>query len=180
MKRVKSINGYTIYAVVTERDAEKYCAPIGSHLVYFSSDLREYGLSCSYAEWDAETLEEAEEFCLGSKYAIAKEIVEEHTTAASYEEIAAVEAKLEELELSEEDIDEAIAETADENGIDDTPVWFAVLLGDWDHDWGMGSYDLKEAKSLAGWYRENGYPDTYILVVIDAPIPDAYDEIHEF
>ena len=82
MKRIKSINGYTIYQA-SARDVSKYNVEEGYFYLYFSSDIRDYGLSC--CEWDLEagSIEEAEAFATGTNYAIAKEIVEETTTAAS-------------------------------------------------------------------------------------------------
>ena len=109
MKRIKAVNGYTIYEA-TARDENKYNVEEGMFYIYFSSDIRDYGLAYSYIEMEASSIEEAEAFCMGSKYAIAKEIVEAQTTVATYEEIAAVEKVLdggsfgEYLEIAE-DID---------------------------------------------------------------------------
>ena len=93
MKRIKSINGYTIYQA-TARDESKYDVSEGYFYLFFSSDIRDYGLT--NCDWDMEcgTIKEAESFATGTNYAIAKEIVEETTTAASFEEIAVVESKL--------------------------------------------------------------------------------------
>lgn len=112
MKRIKAINGYTIYQATTKRDEENYNCAVGNYNVYFSSDIKDYGISNSYAEFeDVDTLETAEEYC-GGNYAIAKEYVESKTTAASFEEIAEIEKKLdngmtiEEIEEEEENEEE--------------------------------------------------------------------------
>lgn len=103
MKRIKATNGYTIYQA-TARDESKYDVCEGYFYLYFSSDIRDYGLTNCDWDWEAGTIEEAESFANGTNYAIAKEIVEETTTAASFEEIAEVEAKLD-TGMSREDIE---------------------------------------------------------------------------
>ena len=103
MKRIKATNGYTIYQA-TARDESKYDVCEGYFYLYFSSDIRDYGLTNCDWDWEAGTIEEAESFANGTNYAIAKEIVEETTTAASFEEIAEVEAKLDNG-MSREDIE---------------------------------------------------------------------------
>lgn len=94
MKRIKAINGYTIYQATTRRDTDKYGINVGEYAVYFSSDIKDYGIAYSYPEFDGiETIEEAENLCAGN-YAIAREIVESTTTAASHEEITAIQSRL--------------------------------------------------------------------------------------
>lgn len=93
MKKIKALNGYTIYEA-TKRDENKYNVEAGTFYIYFSSDVREYGLQNSDYDWEAGTIEEAEDFCNGTNYARAKEIVEETTTYATYEEIEKVEKML--------------------------------------------------------------------------------------
>lgn len=66
-KRIKSINGYTIYQL-TERDVnnEFYNATPGNYVIYLSSDIREYGRTNSTPEFeDIETLNECFEICDG-------------------------------------------------------------------------------------------------------------------
>lgn len=93
MNRIKSLNGYTIYQAGS-RDVNKYGFSEGSFYVYFSSDVRDFGIVNSTPEFeDCGSLEEAEAHCAGN-FAIAKEIVEGRTTAASMEEILEVEAQL--------------------------------------------------------------------------------------
>ena len=93
MKKIKNMNGYAIYQAGT-RDVAKYGFEDGSFYVYFASDVRDFGLTNSTPEFEGcGSIEEAEANCTGN-FAIAKEIVEERTTAASMEEILEVEAKL--------------------------------------------------------------------------------------
>lgn len=106
MKRIKAINGYTIYEC-NERDERNGDGLAGTYNLYFSSDVREYGREFSEVEWAADSLEEALAWANGSNYARAKEIVEESTTAAEVEEILAVEARLDAGEDPDEIADEA-------------------------------------------------------------------------
>ena len=76
MKRIKSINGYTIYQA-SARDVSKYNVTESYFYLYFSSDIRDYGLSNCDWDWEAGSIEEAEAFATGTNYAIAKEIVED-------------------------------------------------------------------------------------------------------
>lgn len=93
MKKIKNLNGYAIYQA-GERDVKKYGFSDGGFYVYFASDVRDFGLPNSTPEFeDCGSLEEAEANCTGN-FAIAKEIVEERTTAASMDEILEVEAML--------------------------------------------------------------------------------------
>ena len=93
MKRIKGINGYTIFQV-GPRDTSKYGFEPGRFYVYFSSDVRDYGLLNSTPEFeDCGSIEEAEAHCTDN-FAIAKEIVEAQTTAAGMDEILEVEALL--------------------------------------------------------------------------------------
>jgi hypothetical protein len=90
MKRIKAVNGYTIYEA-TANDEKKYNVEAGYFYLYFSSDIRDYGISCCDPDYEAGSLEEAISFATGTNYAVAKEIVEETTTAATFEEIAEIE-----------------------------------------------------------------------------------------
>nr|DAM37323.1 MAG TPA: hypothetical protein [Caudoviricetes sp.] len=93
MKKIKNVNGYAIYEA-GERDVKKYGFAAGSFYVYFASDIRDFGLPGSTPEFeDCGSIEEAEANCAGN-FAIAKEIVEGRTTAASMDEILEVEAQL--------------------------------------------------------------------------------------
>ena len=111
MKRIKSINGYTIYQA-TARDAARDNVEEGYFYLYFSSDIREYGRAYSYIEYEAGSLEEAVALATGTNYAVAREYVEANTTAADYEDIEAVE-KMLDSGLTVDDI--AAAEEAAEN-----------------------------------------------------------------
>lgn len=116
MKRIKAVNGYTIYQA-TARDVEKYNVIEDMFYIYFSSDIREYGLAYSDADWEADTLETALEWCNSSNYATAREIVEARTTAASFKEIEAVE-KMLDAGVSAEEIEEAEnVSVIEENGL---------------------------------------------------------------
>lgn len=93
MKKIKNINGYAIYEA-GDRDVKKYGFAAGSFYVYFASDIRDFGLSGSTPEFeDCGSIEDAEANCTGN-FAIAKELVEARTTAASMDEILEVEAQL--------------------------------------------------------------------------------------
>lgn len=93
MKKIKNMNGYAIYQAGA-RDVKKYGYTDGDFYVYFASDVRDFGLPNSTPEFEGcGNLEEAEANCAGN-FAIAREIVEDRTTAASMEEILEVEAML--------------------------------------------------------------------------------------
>lgn len=112
MKRIKSVNGYTIYQA-TARDVTRHNVEEGYFYLYFSSDIREYGLAFSYIEFEAGSLEEAEAIATGTNYAAAREYVEASTTAATYEEVAEIEAHLDagltldDIAAAEEEAEEA-------------------------------------------------------------------------
>lgn len=91
MKRVKAINGYTIYQI-TERDAKHDASKTaGEYEIYFSSDIRDYGISNSYPEFDAiDSLNVALELCSGNT-AIAKEICENINTCVDFADVEKVE-----------------------------------------------------------------------------------------
>lgn len=115
MTRIKSVNGYTIYQA-TARDAAQDSSVEASYFyLYFSSDIRDYGRAYSYIEYEAGSLEEAEALATGTNYAMAREYVEANTTAASHEEIEAVEKMLDsgltadEIAAAEEEAEEAEA-----------------------------------------------------------------------
>jgi hypothetical protein len=105
MNRIESLNGYTIFQAGA-RDVKKYNFSEGGFYVYFSSDIRELGIANSTPEYeDCGTIEEARAHCSGN-YALAKEVVEGRTTAASAEEILEVEAQLD-AGLERDDIETA-------------------------------------------------------------------------
>lgn len=90
MKRIKAINGYTIYEI-TERDAKHDASKTaGEYEIYFSSDIRDYGLSNSYPEFDSiDSLNVAIELCSGNT-AIAKEICENISTCVDFADVEKV------------------------------------------------------------------------------------------
>ena len=68
MKKVKSLNGYSIFEA-GPRDVDKYGYEAGSFYVFFSSDIRDFGIANSSPEYDGlDTLEAAEACCLGTHY----------------------------------------------------------------------------------------------------------------
>ena len=93
MKRIKAINGYSIYQATSKRD-ENNGFSIGEYYIYFSSDIRDYGLTNSDPEFDSvDSLNVAMELC-ENNFAIAKEICETKTTCVSYNDIETVETML--------------------------------------------------------------------------------------
>ncbi|MBQ1313970.1 MAG: hypothetical protein IIY48_05360 [Clostridia bacterium] len=78
MKRIKTVNGYTIYEATSARDEANYNCRVGSYNIYISSDIRDFGLSNSYPEYeDIDLLSVAEAMCGASKYAVAVDLAEE-------------------------------------------------------------------------------------------------------
>lgn len=112
MERVKGINGYTIMRA-TARDVKKYNVTEGTFYIYFSSDLRDYGLANSDPDWECDSLVTALEWCVSSNYATAKEIAESRTTAASFEEIAEIEKQLD-AGMSPDEIEQEYEENDEE------------------------------------------------------------------
>ena len=112
MKRIKAMNGYTIYQM-TARDEKNGDGIEGEYAVFFSSDVREYGVKYSTPEWDGiDSLQEAEWLCNDREnvtYAKARALCEAESTCFSYED---VEEKIE--ELKQRGIDATAYETADE------------------------------------------------------------------
>lgn len=138
MKRIEAMNGYTIMQA-TARDVNKYNVEEGMFYIYFSSDLREYGLSMSDPDWECDSIEVAREWCSGTNFAIAREIVEASSTAASFEEIERIE-KLLDAGMSAEEIEEAEEiEVIEENGL------FYVCGDNWQH----GPYFTRNGAELA-------------------------------
>lgn len=78
MKKVKQANGYIIYQSATQRDVDNYHCEIGNYNIYLATDIRDYGLSNSYAEWeDEDSLAVAIAKCNGSQYAVACALADE-------------------------------------------------------------------------------------------------------
>lgn len=102
MKRIKSINGYSIYVSLSKRDEEKYGCTQGNYNIYFSSDIRDYGLAYSDAEWeDIDSFKTVLELC-DNNYARAKEIAEEGSTCVTFEEIEEIERNLDAQEAKQD------------------------------------------------------------------------------
>ncbi len=78
MKKIRTVNGYAIYQAVSERDAENYSCAVGSYNLYLATDVRDYGLSSSYPEFeDIDSLANALEIAHASNHAIAEAMTEE-------------------------------------------------------------------------------------------------------
>lgn len=103
MKRIKAMNGYTIMQV-TARDEKQGNGTAGEYSIFFSSDIRDYGVSNSTPEWDGiDSLEVALELVGAEdahRYAIAKELCEQESTAVTFEDI---ETKLQEMEAEQDE-----------------------------------------------------------------------------
>lgn len=159
MKRIKAVNGYTIYRA-TKRDEARYNVQEGEYYLYFSSDIRDYGIAQSDWDWSAETLELALEFAEGTNYATAREIVESYTTAASFEEIEAVEARLDRGESAEEiaealEADEGESEAGSVQAIQEGRVFY-VLCDSAEYIGTHGPYlTIEGADAAARHFAEN-------------------------
>ena len=78
MKKVKQVNGYAIYQATTQRDADNYNCQVGSYNIYIAQDIRDYGLTNSYPEYDnVDSLAVAIAYCNGSRYAVAVALADE-------------------------------------------------------------------------------------------------------
>lgn len=156
MKRIKSVNGYTIYQA-TARDVTRHNVEEGYFYLYFSSDIRAYGLAYSYIEMEAGSLEEAEALATGSNYAAAREYVEASTTAATYEEIEEIEKQLDagltidEIEAAAEEAEEAETVHAEKIGI----LFYAIVESDFDRIEHGPYFTMEAADRAARYYAEN-------------------------
>ena len=78
MKRIKTVNGFAIYQAISKRDAENYGCEVGNFNLYLASDIRDYGLSCSYPVFDdVDSLAVALELANGSNFAVAEALADE-------------------------------------------------------------------------------------------------------
>lgn len=98
MKRIRAINGYAIYEATSARDEANYNCRIGHYNMYIAQDIRDYGLSNSYPDWeDIETLAEVVARANGSQYAVAVALADE-LSDSTVEDVAlrdAIERRLE-------------------------------------------------------------------------------------
>lgn len=95
MKRIKAINGYTIYEA-TARDEKQGNGTAGEYAIFFSSDIRDYGVAYSTPEYDGiDSLEVCEELIAGDKTALAKEALEQEYTAVTMDMIEEKAAEME-------------------------------------------------------------------------------------
>lgn len=90
MKRIKAMNGYTIMEV-TARDEKKGNGTAGEFKVFFSSDIRDFGVSNSTPEYEGiGSLDEALELITAPdavEFAEVKEELEQEYTAVSFDDI---------------------------------------------------------------------------------------------
>lgn len=89
MKRIKSVNGYTIY-LANEHDEEmRNNITSGYYYIYPSSDIKEYGLVMIGDEPTMKlgTLEQAIDWCSNDDYAIAKQSLESKSTFVTFDDI---------------------------------------------------------------------------------------------
>ena len=186
MKRIKAMNGYTIYEV-TERDERQGNGTAGEYAIYFSSDVREYGREYSYPEFDGvETLAQAIELIEGEgNYAKARELCEKESTAVTFEDIEEMQERLNRLDADraqevlegDKDIEEAEEEQEEEQeqGYTWSSEWF---YGHKVSDYGLehGYVDYKTLASAFdavlnneifgkaweigyGWEQESGFDE---------------------
>lgn len=175
MKRIKAINGYTIYQM-TARDEKQGNGIEGEYAIYFSSDVRDYGVTYSTPEYDGiETLEIAESLISDTEsiaYAQTKEALEEQYTAVTFEDI--VEAMAEQTTTNEEE-DTTMMTQAQDNRSDAqrhvdsivetlTAVYNGEYYGD-DYDTEEGD---EEREPLTMWDYFDGDGIYDINYVIDA------------
>lgn len=93
MKKIKCMNGYTIFETTKRDEKDGYTA--GEFFVYMSSDIREFGREYSYPEFEGcGTLAEAVENIADDYTARAVEIVGRRYTAIDWEEVEEVARKL--------------------------------------------------------------------------------------
>ena len=72
MKRIKTVNGYVIYEATSARDEANYNCGIGHYNLYLSSDIRDFGLSNSYPDYeDVDSMAVAIAYANGSQFAVA-------------------------------------------------------------------------------------------------------------
>lgn len=178
MKRIKSVNGYTIYQSCTQRDEDNYNCSIGNFNIYISADIRDYGLSYSTPEWDdIDDLSTAIAMCSGSKWAVACALAEEiaNSTAQDMDLCLEIERRLDAGKALEtvrrelravyldEDDDELDEDLLDEDLLDEDerilhpehfteegPSYPYTVVYDGGHfiD-GVGAESLSEAKDIA-------------------------------
>lgn len=114
MKRIKTVNGYAIYQAVTVRDADKYGCNVGNFNLYLSTDIRDYGLSCSDPQFDdVDSLAVAMELAEGSNFAVAEALAEElsYSTVQDMDLVLEIERRLDGGQTVEEITEAYDAET---------------------------------------------------------------------
>lgn len=168
MKRIKSVNGYTIYEATTQRDAENYRCEIGHFNIYLSSDIRDFGLANSYPEYeDVEQLSCALVMACASRYAVACELAEEisGSTAQDMDLVLEIERRL--------DAGEALETVREEL----TACYLPDEELDLDEDdvYGHGDSEPEEDEDATCVYLRDLYeisPQAHVFIVTRA---DVYD-----
>ena len=88
MKRIKTVNGYVIYEATSARDEANYNCGIGHYNLYLSSDIKDFGLSNSYPDWeDVDSIAVAVAYANGSHFAVATALAWE-LTDSTIEDVA--------------------------------------------------------------------------------------------
>jgi len=153
MKRIKSVNGYTIYEATTQRDADNYNCSIGNYNIYLSTDIRDFGLRNSYPEYeDIDSLAVALAMCSASHYGVAVALADElsDSTVQDMDLTLEIERRLESGEALE-----TIRRCYDrENGILYTSISDAIDHG---YDPYSTDFDPYEDHPAVG-YDEDGRP----------------------
>lgn len=173
MKRIKAMNGYTIYQM-TARDEKNGEGIEGEYAVFFSSDIREYGVKYSTPEWDGiDSLQEAEWLCNDREnvtYAKARALCEAESTCFSYED---VEEKIE--ELKQRGIDATAYETADEleEAMEETMNTYRITFQYSENTYCTNIAKAQNADDVEEYYESKGQRVISIEQATDADIREA-------
>lgn len=173
MKRIKAMNGYTIYQM-TARDEKNGDGIEGEYAVFFSSDVREYGVKYSTPEWDGiDSLQEAEWLCNDREnvtYAKARALCEAESTCFSYED---VEEKIE--ELKQRGIDATAYETADEleEAMEETMNTYRITFQYSENTYCTNIAKAQNADDVEEYYESKGQRIISIEQATDADIREA-------
>ena len=144
MKKIQQVNGYAIYQATTQRDADNYNCEIGNYNIYLASDIRDYGLSNSYPEWENEdSLAVVLARCNGSQYAVACALADElsGSTAQDMDLVMEIERRLdagEALNAIREELGPCVLDDGDDTDLGDMDVAF-------DHENWWDDPDLPES-----------------------------------
>lgn len=131
MKRIQSINGYTIYQSTSQRDVDNYRCEIGNYNIYISADIRTYGLTNAWAEYDdVDDLVVALNICRASNYAIAVALEDElnDSTVQDYDMVLEIERRLDDGQAVSTIREELGSRDDDDDDDDDVCVEYAAEL----------------------------------------------------